>query len=171
MRPKSQEEINKIVELYGTGLSAYSVGKMVGLCHSTIEKHLRRKGLMRSKSEAAKAAYRTREHHWNWKGGKCKTNRGYIYINAPDHIKKYHPELKWKRYILEHIYVWEKAHGKRLPINMVIHHLNGIKDDNRIENLVALKRGEHHKLAEPYKKRIRELEKEVRKLKKSRKLP
>jgi IS30 family transposase len=171
MRPKPQEEINKIVELYDTGLSAYSVGQMVGLCHSTVDKHLRRKGLMRPKSEAAKEAYKTREHHWNWRGGKCKTNRGYVYVLLPNEKKRLSSTALLGRYILEHIYVWEKVHGKQLPIGMVIHHLNGIKDDNRIENLIALKRGEHHKLAEPYKKRIKELEEEIRELKKSKELP
>lgn len=159
---KPQEEINKIVELYNTGLSTAGVGKVVGLAPQTVRKHLLRRGVVRSKSEAAKAAYKTREHHWNWKGGRSKHNLGYVYVKVPDHLEKYHEKVTFNGYALEHIVVWEQAHGMALPDGMVIHHLNGIKDDNRLENLVAMKRGEHHQLAEPYKRRIHELELELR---------
>lgn len=36
--------------------------------------------------------------------------------------------------------------------------LNGIKEDNRPENLVAMKAGEHIHQVKPYQKRIKELE-------------
>lgn len=57
--------------------------------------------------------------------------------------------------------VWEKANGP-LPRNWVVHHLNGIKTDNSVENLVAMPRQYHHshprQAIEAYEKRIRELE-------------
>ncbi len=45
----------------------------------------------------------------------------------------------WK---LEHRFVWETLHGK-LPKGWVVHHINGIKTDNRPENLLGMPRGEH----------------------------
>jgi hypothetical protein len=50
--------------------------------------------------------------------------------------------LRDGRYIGEHVIVWEAAHGPVLP-NHQVHHLNGVRDDNRLENLVCLTRQEH----------------------------
>ena len=37
--------------------------------------------------------------------------------------------------VLEHRWVWEQAHGVKLKSSQHIHHVNGDKTDNRIENL------------------------------------
>lgn len=44
---------------------------------------------------------------------------------------------------MEHIYVWESKTGIAVPQNCVVHHINGIKDDNRIENLCLMESGAH----------------------------
>ena len=98
------------------------------------------------------------ENNPSWKGGRTRNN-GYIYILAKREGKKH-------RYQGEHIVVWEQANKKSLPKGWLIHHFNGIRDDNRIGNLVAMPRKRHNlKLAfEPYEKRIRQLEAELTKL-------
>ena len=62
-------------------------------------------------------------------------------------------------YTAEHRLVWEAAHGP-LPEGYVVHHLNGIKEDNRLENLAAMARREHNPrlIVAPYEARIKELE-------------
>jgi len=45
----------------------------------------------------------------------------------------------------EHRVVWEAANGP-IPRGWIVHHLNGDKLDNRIENLIAVSRSDHYKL-------------------------
>jgi hypothetical protein len=72
-----------------------------------------------------------------WKGGRYKTTTGYICISVPNH-----PNADKDGYVLEHRYVWEQVNGP-LKLNEVVHHINGIRDDNRIENLIALTKSKH----------------------------
>jgi hypothetical protein len=48
-------------------------------------------------------------------------------------------------YRAEHLLIWEDAHGP-IPKNHHIHHINGIRDDNRPENLICLTRSQHKSL-------------------------
>jgi len=95
-----------------------------------------------------------------WRGGVYRAVNGYIYIYSPHHPKanKYHG-----RYVAEHRLVWEKAHGQLLPDGWLIHHINGIRDDNRPENLVALEPTGHSgkTLQQILQKRIRDLESQL----------
>ena len=69
--------------------------------------------------------------------------------------------------IFEHRFVWENHYGS-IPEGWIVHHLNGNRSDNRIENLVAMPRKRHSPIIiiETYRKRIIELEKKIYKLKK-----
>ena len=104
----------------------------------------------RSRSE-----YMAGERNCNWAGGKYKTKRGYVMVMCVGH-----PRALRSRYVFEHILVWEKYHKVRLPKNYIIHHINGIKDDNRIGNLVALRGSQHKKLLSLMCRRIKKLEDE-----------
>ena len=49
---------------------------------------------------------------------------------------------KWVR---EHIYVMENHIGKRIPKNMVVHHIDGVKLNNDLSNLMLMTVDEHNK--------------------------
>jgi len=44
-----------------------------------------------------------------------------------------------------HIWLWERHYGE-VPQGFHVHHINGIRTDNRIENLALLEAGEHIRL-------------------------
>lgn len=68
--------------------------------------------------------------HYAWKGGRSKAPNGYIRLNMPEH-----PNAMVNGQVLEHIFVMGRTIGRPLLLGESVHHLNGIKDDNRPENL------------------------------------
>ena len=98
------------------------------------------------------------ENHPNRKGLKHKDTHGYILVFKPDH-----PRANNNAYVFEHILVWEESHGKPVPKGWIIHHLNGIQDDNRPHNLVAMSTTKHSHILQAKAKRIQELEAQLNK--------
>ncbi len=78
--------------------------------------------------------------HWNDKGGKIVDKWGYIQIRRPSDCVN----LKKGKYILEHRYLIEKAIKRALKVTEIVHHINGIKTDNRLDNLRLFKNHSEH---------------------------
>lgn len=74
----------------------------------------------------------TAEKSARWKGGRFHAGGGYVKCYAP-----HHPSVrdKGKRYVFEHRLVMEGLIGRFLLPHESVHHKNGVRDDNRPENL------------------------------------
>ena len=123
---------------------------------------------IRSSGEAVRLAYKqhpsmgfkTGDKHPRFNGYRTnETRTGYIRVYKPDDSR-----CSRNGYIGEHILVWEDTHNMPLPEGWVVHHLNGIKNDNRPVNLVGLPNRTHHRVLAEKAKRIKTLEHRVTKL-------
>lgn len=72
--------------------------------------------------------------------GKRKIDsKGYIQIYKPDHSGADH-----KGYVREHRLVVEKKIGRYLKPKEVVHHIDGNKQNNKIENLMLFSNHQKH---------------------------
>jgi hypothetical protein len=86
------------------------------------------------------------EKHSNWRGGITKRG-GYIYRRAEGHPRA--DKENGHHYVPEQVLVMEQYLGGYLWDWEIVHHMNGIKDDNRIENLDLVTKAEHAKIHHP----------------------
>jgi hypothetical protein len=78
-------------------------------------------------------------HNPSWKGGRRRTAGGYVQVQAPPE----HPHRPKRGYIMEHRLVMEQMIGRYLQPYESVHHRNGVKDDNRPENLEIVTHARH----------------------------
>lgn len=77
----------------------------------------------------------------HWKGGRRINSGGYVLVWAPDHHR-----ADTRRQALEHLLVAEEALGHALPARAEVHHINGVRHDNRPSNLVICEDAAYHML-------------------------
>ena len=105
-----------------------------GLLHFlTIQHHVMtviRKGHNHYCSGSCRSSHMTKEKCPTWKGGRCLDPYGYVHIRLPSPLDK-----GSGKYVREHRFIMEQKLGRKLLPTETVHHKNGIKSDNRIENL------------------------------------
>ena len=154
MKRISQDKIEQANRFYKEGFNLQETSLLTGISYHTVRHHLK----SRTFSEAQLNRYQRKPNPRII--GRILSSNGYILIYKPDYYKPMNGV-----YVYEHRLVWEEYHQKRLPKNWIVHHLNGIKDDNRPENLLAMPKGKHQEIIPIMAAKIRELEIENRQLK------
>ncbi len=85
----------------------------------------------------------TGENNQNWKGGTTVTTKGYKEVRLfPDDF--YYSMVGSQEYVPEHRLIMARHLGRCLQPWEIIHHKNGIRTDNRLENLQLVLKGRHN---------------------------
>ena len=143
----SREELDEIVRLYvKQEMPSTELGRRFGIAHDTVRAYLRGLGIaVRGLGDALCLAWKSRRHaspQGQPPGSRRLTSSGYVLVKVPDYFGPNNDG-----WVQEHVYVWECAHGPPSP-GYHVHHKNGDKQDNRLENLVALSPSEHRRFHE-----------------------
>lgn len=118
--------------------SSYMIGAMVGSDSVSRKRH---SGL------CPKCGHKEGPKNPRWKGGRRKT-KGYIevhyYALSLNDQKLLGPMYKKaNRYVREHRLVMAKHLNRPLRSSEIVHHLNGVRDDNRLKNLKLVNKLSH----------------------------
>jgi len=76
---------------------------------------------------------------------KHPSGRGYTTKKGYHRLTIWYPETKSSRNVFAHVWIWEQAHGP-IPKGYCLHHKNGDKQDNRLENLELVDFATHKRI-------------------------
>ncbi len=106
------------------------IRKVCQQCRKIFHVYPYRKNTAKFCSKSCGCKFRTGEFHNAFKSGRI-LRLGYVCI----HINK--------KYIYEHRFIMEQYLKRKLSKNESVHHINGIKTDNRIKNLIVMQKRVH----------------------------
>lgn len=135
----SKEQLDYLIIHYSSE-RAEDIGEKIGKSKSSVQHKASRLNI--GKDHEAFFAVRSKamsgKNSGNFKGYRRRTTKGYIVCYRPEH-----PFASAEGLVMEHRLVMESAIGCYIPKNLDVHHLNGVRDDNRIENLALMTHRAH----------------------------
>lgn len=132
-------DYDTVKTLYESGMTQQEVAEELGTTQKVVFNFMRRHGI---KARTAAKRNQFGEANSSWNGGRTVDEFGYVMVRKPDHPRA----SKCGKYVPEHILVAEKTIGRHLTNDEVVHHINGVKGDNRPENLLVMTKSEHTRL-------------------------
>lgn len=129
-----QALIEQLAEEWHGGMSQKAIAEKHGLTVENVYNILRRVPALNS------SKLRRREWHPHWKGGRRK-HVGYVYILLEPSHPLYEMTVNGG-YVLEHRLKMAEALGRPLEKHETVHHIDGNRSNNAIENL-QLRQGKH----------------------------
>lgn len=85
---------------------------------------------------------RSGDVHPSWKGGRYIDHHGYVMVSVRSGRNS---GSGWENYRKEHVVVMEEHLGRPLKRNEVVHHIDGDKTNNSLENLWLTTRSGHRR--------------------------
>jgi hypothetical protein len=117
----ADETVKRIVEL-ASGNKAFDIATKLNLSLCIVNKHIRKHNI------------KIQRYH----KGFTKTSNGYILVFNPDH-----PNARKHGYVSQHVLLMSEKIGRALNDNEVVHHIDGNKSNNNMDNLELMAKFDH----------------------------
>jgi transposase-like protein len=133
----NSEDEKAIRRMHDDGYSQAQIAAVIGSSQPAVSRFMRAAGM------TSRCRRQVGEGHGRWLGGVIKNDQGYLY----ESVSTSDPMLTMAiraGYVLQHRLVMARSLGRPLTNTETVHHINGKRDDNRIENL-QLRQGKHGK--------------------------
>lgn len=125
----SRAQIDDMVSMARAGISQKKIADKYGVSQCKMSRIMAAEKVISSKGRSRRG-----EKHGAWKGGVVKANGGYLseWVSDNDSMASMRNN---QGYVLQHRLVMARHLGRPLAKTENVHHINGIRDDNRLENL------------------------------------
>lgn len=177
-RTWTSEEITKLTELYNSEFLCESIAQILGRSAMAVMKKCHKIGLQhrpRTKEHSTKLSHSLQGNTpwnkdkkgcqvgWNkgkkapwasgdknpkWNGGRKVRGDGYVQIWLPEH-----PRASKEGYVMEHVVAMGEVLNRTIKLGEIVHHINGIRSDNRPENLMLFNNASEHQTYHAYLRR------------------
>lgn len=128
--------IDEILRLHAGGVPQMAIATVVHCQQSTVSVILRERGLYDGRRASG-------DRHGSWKGGLALCE-GYVLQSASRADPVVGRMVRRNGYVPQHRLVMARHLGRHLESHESVHHINGDRKDNRVENL-QLRQGQHGK--------------------------
>lgn len=132
----SPEQVEDMASRWEAGESQSKIAASLGISQTRVSRHLSLHGF------TLETRRPVGERHGSWKGGRSQRD-GYEVVAVP-FASPFAAMRNTAGYVFEHRLVMAQALGRVLEPSETVHHINGDRADNRLENL-QLRQGKHGK--------------------------